>query len=92
MAEARWVMPKAFVGMTVLWRQDAGDNRPAEAAIVTGVGTGSLSLSIAAKDSRALVVKGGVRHISDPQLRNVIAHDGVWDYTDWDKKLLAVLD
>lgn len=89
---AKWIMPKVYIGQTVLWRQDVGDMKQAEPAVVTLIGTGSISLSIIPCGSRAFVPKSAVRHYSDPQLKNVIAHDGVWDYTEGDKQLQKILD
>lgn len=88
--EAKYKMPSIRLGQTVLWRHQPHSDP--ETAVVTQVGSGQISVTVFPAGSRVGVTKNGCRHISDPSLPRVVHHEGVWDYTDWDKKILAVIE
>lgn len=82
-------MPPAHLGPCV-WYSHAGAE-PA-AAIITSVGDRAVSVSVFAPDARVAGARSGVRHVSDPELRNPNASEsGSWDYTHSDKQLFSLL-
>ena len=89
---APYKMPAISVGQTVMWSHEPGTMHKSEPGIVTMVGSGSICVTVWPPGSRVGVVKSGVRHMHDPNLRNVISHEGVWDYTERDKTLNTILE
>jgi hypothetical protein len=88
MSMAEFVMPEVEVGQDVWWYAQGDLGQPPCAAKVTGVGQGSLCLSIFQPASYNLAIRDGVRHVTDPRRRDSpdVLESGLWDYTDRDKK------
>ena len=67
--------------------------RPAELptgmkVVVMEVGEHSLTLHTIPPGLKTFEVESGVRHVTDPVLARA-NHNGCWDFTDWDKEILA---
>ena len=77
-------MPKVGLG-TCLWRN--APNAEPVVALITQVRPRSIACLVFAPGSRVGMEKMAVRHISDPDLRKVLQHDGCWDYTDAEARL-----
>src|SRR4051812_8936289 len=74
-----YVMPPAALG-PCLWRHSHADTE-AVPALITQIGTRSVLLTVFAPDNRGGMPMDGVRHASDPELREMPANDsGCWDY------------
>lgn len=83
--------PKVELGQVVLWSQDGGAS--GTPAIVTKVGTKTLSLAVIAESYTNFLTRSGVRHVSDPdRKRGSNAEDGLWDLTARDKRINSVLE
>jgi hypothetical protein len=79
------------VGDTVQWIPADGDNRNAgTAALVTEVGSaGVLTLTLFGRNTGALGVRSGVRHVSDPLVGDPrAAKAGCWRHSKNTKLLL----
>ena len=75
-------MPKPTVGELVWWCEDADVSRPC-AGIITFVGDRAVTVNVPTPDLRDFLVKDGVRHVSDPDLREkafLRAERGGWDF------------
>lgn len=82
----KYVMPHASLGLCVWYASRESTPIP---AIITQVGEGSVMLTVFAPDNRAGVPKDGVRHISDPMVRQYPTYEaGTWDYCDGDRQNL----
>lgn len=82
-----YVMPKCELGY-VLWRQHPGQEP--STAIVTRVGSRSISVVIFPPNSVGMRVKDGVRHSSDPDLNRLPLQDGFWDYSPMELRVQAL--
>lgn len=77
-----YVMPSGvFIGQMVWWYNSGETNLPPCAAFVSAIGTRSISLHILVPNTRAVMCRDGVRHVSDD---NVVEADrmesGLWDF------------
>lgn len=82
---AAFVMPKAWVGKIVLWHRDnkRSDRGAGSAAVVTGLGVNSVSVSVFHQGSPGVKVYEGVRHADDPWIRRQDMNDsGCWSDTE----------
>lgn len=81
-------MPTAQVGDIVLWHPSGCADAEATPAVVTHVGECTLAMSLLPKDSYALGLRDGVRHIDDPILNQTDAKEnGGWQHTPQTKEL-----
>jgi hypothetical protein len=90
--KAPYAMPTVKVGMTVLWYPSPGTQEPT-AAVVTRAGAVAVDLAIIPPESRALSVREGVLHVTDPRLVGMThenADAGCWDFTDETKLLRSI--
>ena len=92
---ASYVMPQPHDGQTVLWFphgiRDSGEY-PHFPAVVIKKGFNSVELNILRPDAKPLHMLG-VRHIDDPNVREFqTAEVGAWDYTDWDKYIMQMVE
>jgi hypothetical protein len=55
--------------------------------LITAVGSRAVSVIVFPPDRATILVKSGVRHLSDPDLPRLVQHDGCWDFTDDQKRL-----
>lgn len=83
-AKSRYKMPTPSVGPCVWKPSPSGtDVLP---AMITQIGSRSVTLCVFAPDNRGLLPYDGVRHISDPELAdNPDRISGCWDFTPSDK-------
>jgi hypothetical protein len=83
-------MPEVEIGQVVHWFPDnPGTN--ATAALVTGVGTETISITIFADGYVNGLTRDGVRHASDPKRRHINNEEaGCWDHTPTTKKLIPL--
>jgi hypothetical protein len=89
--EQPYVMPKVYLGQWVIWYAAPGSE--GAPACVTKTGSRHLTLAVVVPGFQSLSTPDGVLHISDPQVKKFLENDaGVWDYSDWDKYLLSVID
>ena len=81
--------PRAWVGMECLWFHEKNGAVPGLAAKVTKVGAETLNLAIFYPDLANLMHKDGVRHVSDPRVKDGETFErlGFWDYTEGEKRL-----
>jgi len=90
MTATQYKMPTARLG-ECLWFHTPGEE--AMPATITQVGGRSVMVSIHAPDNRGHLVRDGVRHVNDPELASMPAHDsGCWDYTAYQRDVLALKD
>jgi hypothetical protein len=83
---SRYVMPRPCIGQTVLWSYNAGGAQ--SPAVVTKVGQDSIAVNVHVDSLKDHLLKGGVRHVSDPWTARYPQHEGgVWDFTIWDKMI-----
>jgi hypothetical protein len=83
-----YVMPEASLGECVWFFRPGEEGVP---AIITKIGARSIQCSLHGEDNRGHIVKNGARHVSDPEAFRLVEHeDGYWDYTDWQKRLIAL--
>jgi hypothetical protein len=84
-------MPPIQVGRGVVYCRAPGGKL--SAAIVTEVSDRSVSLSLLPTGSRGMVPLDSASHASDPDLfKRVALGEGFWDYTDFDKQLMGIVD
>lgn len=84
---AAYTMPTALLG-PCLWYH--AKNEEPMLGMITQTGYRSVMVSILAPDNRGLLVKDGVRHLSDPDLFNMPEHkEGCWDYVEEAKLSMA---
>ncbi len=82
--------PPVELGQVVLWSHGPGA-KPTP-AIVIGVATHTLNLSVHVDGIRDHLSKQGVRHCDDPLIRTRPPSDqGVWDLTPRDKRINFML-
>lgn len=86
-----YVMPRAFVGMSIIWHAWGETERPGAPGIVCEVGQRTLSLSIFLPHKTSVMYKDGVRHLSDPESKNPsFIEAGCWDYSEQTKDIMLI--
>lgn len=84
-------MPAASLGLCV-WYPSPDDRDQAVPAVITQAGDRSVNLTVWAVDNRGGLPMSGVRHASDPEIREHPGYDsGCWDYTPEYTGLSAVI-
>lgn len=73
-------MPHLFKGQMVVWHSDGDRNTVPVAAMVTEVGDRAVTVTLFDKNRVGLVPMDGVRHVSDPWLKEHRDENGAWDY------------
>jgi hypothetical protein len=87
---SKYVMPKPCIGQIVLWSYNPGSAQ--SPAVVTKVGQDSIAVNVHVESVKDHLLKGGVRHVSDPWLSRFPEHDsGCWQFSDWDRMLMERL-
>lgn len=87
----RYAMPKASVGMSVLWYVYGETDKPGMPAIVSEVGLRTLSLTILLPEKHSVMYKDGVRHVSDQEhKREEYITTGCWDYSEQTKEIMQL--
>jgi hypothetical protein len=85
-------MPFVELNMSVLWYPDGDSRQQPHPAFVTAVGHDSVCVNIMAHNSYNFLIRDGVRHVSDPRIKDAERREsGAWDYTPFVKRLLALL-
>lgn len=82
-------MPKPPLGL-VHWFHALGS--PPVPAIVTAVGRTAVAVALIPPESRVVLPKDAVLHVSDPRARNADPEYGLWDFTPEHKQLLALVE
>src|SRR6516162_3586570 len=83
--------PKVHVGMMVHWHDGGSRSTPPAAAIVTAVADAMIDLSVVTPMALGFQIKQGVRHVDDPDRRQVEQADvGAWDYTPETKGIIEL--
>ncbi len=92
MSETLFKQPAAEVGMPVLWFPYGDNANGVFPATVVKVNNQTLTLAVMTPDSLNLLVKEGVRHMSDPQARQAELRDqGGWAFPEWFMQLQRLL-
>lgn len=87
-----FVQPKVKKGNIVKWFK-GGDRNLWCPAIVTSVGTKTVSLSIIMDGRPTFMPQDGIRHVDDPESRDFeFAEYGAWDHSDETKELASLRD
>jgi hypothetical protein len=87
-----YIPPTVSIGQIVHWFVEGNRRQTPCPAIVTGLGTKSIELSLIAPNYQALVPKSGVRHCDDPEAREVeFRASGSWDHTPETKKIASMM-
>lgn len=88
MAE-KFVHPEVFQGDTVLWYKDGNKSTKPFTALVSAIGEkGVLSLVLVTHGSDAISTRMGVKHIDDPDMKDIERKNfGGWDHTERIKRL-----
>lgn len=75
-------MPKVDVGMDVWWYPHGDLSQQPFAAKVTRLAAESVCLSIFHPDNYNLMIRDGVRHLSDPRRKDSedVIESGLWDH------------
>ena len=73
-------MPHLFKGQLVLWYSDGDRHSEPVAALVTEPGQRAITLTLFDKNRVGLVPLDGVKHVSDPSLKERRDENGAWDY------------
>lgn len=83
-----FLMPDVYVGQTVLWYADVTGNCSPYAAIVTETSHDCICLTAFGSGYYNGSPVSGVRHKLDPKAQKEGNRDvGVWDHTDYTKKI-----
>lgn len=83
-------MPSVSLGQRVLWYEESDLNSSPKIGVVTAKGNGTLALTIMHPGAVSLQCADGVRHVSDPNKREETKFNGLWDFTEGDKKRLKM--
>ena len=87
MSDKPFKMPPVEVGQIILWFPHGEASAEPWPAIVTRVGHANLCCGIFSPTSYNLMIRDGVRHVSDPQAKKAeLLEQGGWDYTPRDKR------
>lgn len=87
----RYVMPRASIGMSVVWHAYGEMGTPGAPGIVCELGNRTLSISIFLPGKTSVMYKDGVRHSSDPDAGNEeFKVAGCWDYSEQTKEIMAL--
>ena len=85
-------MPVVVAGQAIMWHSDGDKNTPPIPGFVTFAGTRAINLSLIDRDRVGLVPKDGVKHVSDPSLKDRKDEAGGWDYHPIDLAIRQELD
>lgn len=84
-------MPPVEAGMAVLWYPGGTRNEKPFAALVSAVGDRSIAVNLIQSNTYNFVLRDGVRHVADPDIRPTERHEsGAWDYTQTHKDYLVL--
>jgi hypothetical protein len=84
-------MPPIEVGRSALYYIDGDRSSRPSAAIIIGAGDAHVTV-ISFPDWTTGTLHDGVMHIDDPRVKNQYNDAGAWDYTEFDKKLLSIVE
>lgn len=88
-----FVQPIVHIGSPVLWYLGGRATSDPYVGIVTRVGFRSVDLVFFAQGSEIVRPREGVRHISDPEIKdNERQNSGAWDLTEGGKQLAALFE
>lgn len=89
----RYQPPKVCIGQFVMWALEPPRMKPGEPALVTGIGNGTIDVTVFPRTARLPVPVSGVRHIADPIIPSLIhMPQGCWTFTERDKQVNQLLD
>jgi hypothetical protein len=95
MSDLVYKMPPITLGAIVLWYPNGVTSVAPLPAVVTRLNFRSVGLSIIAPDTHNFLLRDGVRHIDDPELKRDIvrnAEEGAWEYTEQHQLLEKALN
>jgi hypothetical protein len=91
MQKASFLMPRASVGMSIIWYPYGETDKPGMPGLVCEVGQRTLSLSIFLPHKTSVMYKDGVRHLSDPEAKNQeFIESGCWDFSEQTKDMIQL--
>lgn len=73
-------MPHLFKGQVIVWYSDCDKSTEPVAGMATSVGDRAITITLFDKNRVGLVPLDGVRHLSDPWLKEHRDENGAWDY------------
>lgn len=93
MADKPFQMPPIEVGRVVNWYKDGHRTTPPQAALVTQATPSRVAVATFPAGVKQHAAYDGVMHVDDPRAKQGYAADsGAWDYTDFDKRMMDMLD
>lgn len=85
---SQYRMPAVAIGDSVMWHDDATAD-PTAMALVTAVGSESITVAVLGEGYQNFIVRTGVRHIDHPNQELIRATDqGAWSRRPSDLELL----
>lgn len=84
---ASYEMPRAYIGMPILWYQGGNKSNKPYPGLVTDVGRRSIDLVFFAPGSTGVHSMTGVRHIDDPDTKAIELYNaGAWETPKYEYK------
>jgi hypothetical protein len=82
-------MPRPPMGLVHWFNAPGVEPTP---AIVTGIGRSAIAVALVPTDSRVVLPKDGVMHVSDPRAKTAAnPESGFWDFTPEHKALMKLI-